>query len=148
MHHIVPASPTPVRVLSFGYLHSTPPAAELVLDVRRYLSDPARVRDTGLLDSDGRDPAVQDAVIATPGSLATLLALRIFTDGYPAHKPLTIAIGCAGGRHRSAALAELLTSELLADGIPAQVHHLHIHLPRVLHDTDDTAPTQQEGHPR
>ncbi|MFE9744048.1 hypothetical protein ACFYOT_04000 [Saccharothrix saharensis] len=131
--------PGTVRVVSFGYLHSTPPTAELTLDVRRYLRDPARVRDAGLLDSNGLDTRVRDMVKTTPGADTALLASRLFALALVHHgKPVTIAIGCAGGRHRSVALAELLAADLRSCGIPAQVRHLHIDLPRVLSDSDDT----------
>jgi RNase adaptor protein for sRNA GlmZ degradation len=49
----------PLKLVSFGYLHGPPPAADRVEDVR----DPAAGRD--ILDLDGRHPRVQDVVLNT-----------------------------------------------------------------------------------
>jgi UPF0042 nucleotide-binding protein len=131
------AAGLPVRVVSFGYLHGPAPTAHITVDVRKYLRDPAAVRDAGLLDSDGRDPRVQQVVFHTPGAVHTLVTLLYFAMGFPHAKgPLVIALGCAGGRHRSAALAEILAADLAGHGFDVEVEHLHIHLPRVLHPTD------------
>lgn len=127
----------PVRVISFGYLHTpTAPQADLTIDVRRYLRDPAAITDANLLDSNGHDQAVKQVVLATPGAINTLAVATVFAAAFPADKPCTIAFGCAGGRHRSAALAELLAARLTEMRVPVTVHHLHIHLPRVLRATD------------
>lgn len=128
----------PVRIVSFGYRHGAPPTADVVADVRRLLHDPARVTGAGLLDLDGRDRAVREAVLATPG--APMLLDSLHRAAYAARlagRPITIAVGCAGGRHRSVALAEWLAESLRHDGRPVEVTHLHVHLPRVL-DHDDT----------
>lgn len=122
-----------VRVISFGYLHADPPPdAHLVLDVRRYLSDPAAVRH--LLDSDGRDHRVAAVVSATPGAADTVAVLTWFAATFP-QPDCVIAVGCAGGRHRSVALAEAVTALLRRDGHPVTVEHRHVHLPRVLRGT-------------
>lgn len=125
------ANPPHVRVISFGYLHSDPPGAHLVLDVRQYLSDPAAVRH--LLDSDGRDPRVAAVVSATPGAADTVAVLARFAATFP-QPDCVIAVGCAGGRHRSVALAEAVGALLRGDGHPVTVEHRHVHLPRVLRD--------------
>ena len=130
----------PVRVLSFGYLHTTTaPQADLTFDVRRYLRDPAAIQGANLLDSNGHDPAVKQVVLATPGAITTLAVATMFAARFPTDRPCTVAFGCAGGRHRSAALAELLAARLTEMGVPVTVRHLHIALPRVLRTTDDTS---------
>ncbi len=125
-----------VRIVSFGYLHGEPIGTmtpDLTLDVRRSLRDPARVRDAGLLDATGLDTPVRDMVATTPGADTALLVMRLFVLRHvELGKPVTVAVGCAGGRHRSVALAELLSDDLLNVGIPVVVTHLHVHLPRVL----------------
>jgi RNase adaptor protein for sRNA GlmZ degradation len=130
----------PVRILSFGYLHGPAPEADLTVDVRRYLRDPATIRGAGLLDSDGRDQAVKDVVLRTPCAVYTLVTAAYFLSTCPrTHRPAVIAFGCAGGRHRSAALAELLAADLERLGCyRVDLEHLHIHLPRVLSTTDTT----------
>ncbi|OKI20830.1 hypothetical protein A6A25_37380 [Saccharothrix sp. CB00851] len=135
-----------MRIVSFGYLHGEPPAADLVVDVRQLLRDPARARNGGLLDLDGRNWMVRDAVMTTPGAVELVHGLYhgVFHLCVIAFKPVTVAFGCAGGRHRSVALAEhlahLLATDPMGNGgnpVPAQVEHLHVHLPRVLRDGDD-----------
>ena len=116
---------------SFGYLHlvnARPPGADRVEDVRDRLRDPAAAK--GILDLDGLDPRVQQIVLDTPGArelLDNLTEYALLPAGLD-----RIAIGCAGGRHRAAALVELLARELQGSGIQVEVEHLHVHLPRVL----------------
>lgn len=127
---------TTIEIKSFGYLHSPPPQAELVLDARRYLRDPARVRTAGLLDATGHDQTVRDMVITTPGAAAAVATLVMFASSFPAGQDLcTIAVGCAGGRHRSVTLAEEVARVLRNAGHTATVEHLHVHLDRVITDT-------------
>ncbi|WP_241847753.1 RapZ C-terminal domain-containing protein [Streptomyces sp. CB02009] len=131
---------TAIRLISFGYLHlptgpdgcPVPPAADRVEDVRDRLRDPAAARD--ILDLDGLNPRVQDIVLATPGARELLANLT----GYAALPagPRRIAIGCAGGKHRASGLTELLARELRARGRQVDVEHLHVHLPRVLKQSD------------
>lgn len=121
-----------VALTSFGYLHSAPPDADLVLDVRRYLRDPAAASIAGILDMDGRDVRVQDVVLATPGADTTLNELYALVDCFPAAYTAVIAVGCAGGRHRSVALVEILAARLRNAGCAVTVEHRHVHLPRVL----------------
>ncbi|MFE3875432.1 hypothetical protein ACFXPX_13650 [Kitasatospora sp. NPDC059146] len=45
-------------------------------------------------------------------------------------------MGCAGGRHRASGLTEILARELRDRGHQVKVEHLHVHLPRVLTNSD------------
>lgn len=120
-----------ITLTSFGFLHlggDAPPRADRVEDVRDRLRDPARA--AGLLDLDGRDRRVQDVVRSTPGAAALLDNLVDYVESSP--PPARIAIGCAGGRHRAAALVELLAAHLRSRGHDVTVEHLHAHLPRVV----------------
>lgn len=126
----------PTHLISFGYLHlpknaagqPLPPDADRIEDVRDRLRDPAAARS--ILDLDGYHPRVQAVVLNTPGArdlVDNLVACATLPTG-----PRTIAIGCAGGRHRACALVELTHQRLRELGHVATVQHLHAHLPRVL----------------
>lgn len=116
-------------LVSFGYLHGAPPTeAHLTVDVRTYLRDPAAV--TGLLDLDGRDERVARPVAATRGALDTVAVLIQFAETFPGPR-CVIAIGCAGGRHRSVALVELAAVRARHVGHRVVVEHRHVYLPRV-----------------
>jgi UPF0042 nucleotide-binding protein len=102
------------------------------------------MKGAGLLDRDGRDAAVRQVVLSTPGA-ATLLDIvsQTVDVARATRKPMTIAFGCAGGRHRSVALAEVLAGLLDAQGVTVDLEHRHVHLPRVVREGDD-----REGHRR
>ena len=122
---------TTIRLISFGYLHlndGPAPKADRVEDVRDRLRDPAAARD--ILDLDGRNPRVQDIVLNTNGARELLANLADYA-ALPAG-PESIAIGCAGGKHRAASLVELLARQLRERGHVVEVEHRHVHLPRVL----------------
>lgn len=120
----------PITLTSFGYLHGPPPEETAVFDVRDILRDPARV--DGLLDSDGFDPAVRAAVMATSGAKELVV-------GWATLAPVVheIAVGCAGGRHRSVALVEMLAGVLVALGYAVRVEHRDVHHPRVIKGDSD-----------
>lgn len=131
----------PVTIQSFGYLHLRHPVpADFTLDLRAVLADPAHVPDGSLLDLDGRDPAVRDFVFATPGATALLDDTVQLAANLLRVKPsVIVAFGCAGGRHRSVALADALGAALTALGHTVVVEHLHVHLPRVIKPAAVTA---------
>ncbi|MEU4576115.1 RNase adapter RapZ [Nonomuraea sp. NPDC023979] len=125
-----------LKLVSFGYLHlptdakgrPIPPAADRVEDVRDRLRDPARARE--ILDLDGLHPRVQDVVLNTAGArelIDNLVDYALLPSG-----PTTIAVGCAGGRHRACGLVELTAQRLRALGRGVEIEHLHAHLPRIL----------------
>lgn len=126
---------TRITIRSFGYLHARPAdllPADITIDLRRLLADPAHVPDGSMLDLTGLDPAVQAFVFATPGALDLLHHLNGLVQALDAIKPTIMDLGCAGGRHRSPALAAALAAQLDADGYDVSVQHVHIHLPRVI----------------
>ncbi|MGI8313447.1 RapZ C-terminal domain-containing protein [Saccharopolyspora hattusasensis] len=119
-----------VRLISFGYLHlhgGPPPQADRIEDVRDRLRDPAAA--AGILDLDGRDPRVQEVVANTRGARDLLDNLIDYVERCG---PRSIAIGCAGGKHRAGSLVELSARELRRLGYHVEIEHQHIHLPRVL----------------
>jgi UPF0042 nucleotide-binding protein len=121
-----------IRILSFGYLHSQPPKADLIIDLRELLSDPAHRPEGDMLDMTGLDKEVVDFVFATPGTYPLIHSAFNIVVLAAQLKPITIAIGCAGGRHRSVAFSEGLKGLLETAGIDAIIEHMHVHLPRVI----------------
>jgi UPF0042 nucleotide-binding protein len=123
-----------IELVSFGYLHMpVAPQANRVIDVRESLRDPAAARD--ILHLDGKHPRVQQVVLNTAGAADLLDTLVDYATALPHHQARRIAIGCAGGRHRSAALVELAATRLHARGHRTRITHLHIDRPRVLRTT-------------
>jgi UPF0042 nucleotide-binding protein len=72
--------------------------------------------------------------MATPGIPELITALAATVHAYlagPTHAPLTVALGCAGGRHRSAQASRALAELLRADGLDVTVVDRDIDLPVV-----------------
>ncbi|MFB7675283.1 ATPase [Kitasatospora purpeofusca] len=118
-----------IEITSFGHLHGPAPTAHLTLDVRAHFRDPHR--DTAVRHLTARHPTVQDKVAGTPGIPqlldATVAAAQAFAAGPAAHAvPLTIAVGCAGGKHRAGYLADQLRHRLAALGHAVHVTHRDI----------------------
>lgn len=108
------APPTPhVKIISFGYGHADPPPAHLTLDVRTHFRDPHVSPELRHLT--GTDQAVIDAVMATSGVHelinAVLAAVAAFRAA-PTPSPVTVAVGCVGGRHRSVVIASFIAALL------------------------------------
>ena len=118
-----------ITVLSFGFLYGLPTEADMVLDTRGMANPfyvPALSRLTGL------DEPVQDFIWQDEGSRAYLeaviemlrLRMLLFEQwNSPNRKPLTIAVGCTGGRHRSVATALKLTEALQSWGYHVTLKH-------------------------
>lgn len=104
-----------IEVVSFGFKYGLPLDADLVFDVR-FLPNPYYQPE--LRELTGLDQAVYDYVMEKPESEAfyqNLLALiKPILPGYQheGKSVLTIAIGCTGGQHRSAAFAHRLANDL------------------------------------
>lgn len=80
------------------------------------------------------DKPVRTAVLSTPGIVdlvaATAAAVNAFAAG-PSAGLITVADGCAGGRHRAPTFAQALADRLTADGHTVTVQHRDLHLPVV-----------------
>jgi len=121
-----------IEITTFGYLHGPAPKAMMTLDLRDFLRDPARMSPR-LLNMDGRDEEVRQVVLGTPGAGTTLQAAAIFVMGIPeARGPVTVAIGCAGGKHRAAAMGGMLAEILTSSRLSVNLVHRDAHHPRVL----------------
>ncbi|WDM17058.1 ATPase [Streptomyces lavenduligriseus] len=108
---------TTVAITSFGYLHGQEPAARVCYDLRHQFRDPHLRPELRYLTA--RDAPVREAVMGTDGVLALVHAIAATVDAYLAgprqDEPLTLALGCAGGRHRSATVADALAAALSGD---------------------------------
>ncbi len=104
-----------ITVCSFGYKAGTPPVANIVLDVR-FLQNPYWVPELRPLT--GLDSPVREYVLTQSGALELLDSLtELLSKILPRVADLgifefSIAFGCTGGQHRSAALAEALAERL------------------------------------
>jgi RNase adaptor protein for sRNA GlmZ degradation len=116
-------------VVSFGYLHREPPVATYVVDVRHRFRDPHI--DPAMRELTGRCTAVRDNVLAQPGALEFIqeVVLQVSRDRAGA---VSVAIGCAGGRHRSVVLASEVARLLGTTAV-----HLDIDKPVVEHTPEE-----------
>lgn len=121
-----------VEIISFGYLHNAPPPAHLTLDLRHHFRDPHVSPE--LRHMTAADPAVRTAVYGTPGITALInavsAAVAAFAAG-PSAGPVTVAAGCAGGRHRAPTFSEGVANLLTANGHSVTVQHRDLHQPVV-----------------
>lgn len=116
-----------IRIVSFGYGHGSPPAADITYDLRAVLHNPHH--DPALRDLTGLDAAVYDHVMATPGAQrlaiqATRTARHLTAD---TSTDLVIGWACTGGRHRSVALARRMHDLLHGLGVPVEVEHRDVY---------------------
>jgi RNase adapter protein RapZ len=123
---------TKIRVTSFGYRHAPPPVDYLVYDVRQLVTDPALL--PGIRDLTGFDDAVRQVVLSTPTLRRFLIG--VLDDVYAVverqgelDRVVTVAFGCAGGRHRSVVCALSLATALVALGLDVEVVHRDVQQP-------------------
>ncbi|MER5447781.1 RNase adapter RapZ [Streptomyces sp. NPDC002764] len=113
-----------VEIVSFGYLHDAPPTAHLTIDLRHHFRDPHVSPE--LRHMSANDEPVRAAVMGTPGITdlveATAVAVDAFASG-PSAGTVTVADGCAGGRHRAPTFAGALAERLTAAGHQVSVRH-------------------------
>ncbi|MFJ4697503.1 ATPase [Streptomyces sp. NPDC088768] len=123
-----------VQLISFGYLHGAAPSAHLTVDLREHFRDPHVSPELRYMTAE--DAPVRDAVRSTPGVLdlvaATARAVTAFASG-PSAGGVTVADGCAGGRHRAPTFALLLAERLRAEGHEVSVTHRDLSRPVVEH---------------
>lgn len=133
-----------VTIVSFGYLHGPVPEAHVVFDVREHYRDPHAVSPE-LRHLDAASLRVVRAVLATPGVQPLIKAVAGVAESYqagPSPAPVTIAVGCAGGRHRSAVIANQVRLALALRGVRARAVHRDIARPVV--DRPATGPAGRD----
>lgn len=121
-----------VEITSFGFLHGPAPIAHLTVDLREHFRDPHV--DPALRGLTADDERVRRAVLATPGIPALLDGLEEAVIGFetgPVRTPLHVAVGCAGGRHRAATVAQILCDRLNRRCVWATVTHRDLTRPVV-----------------
>lgn len=126
-----------VVVVSFGFLHGAAPVADITVDVRVHLRDPHV--DPGMRRLTGRDAVVRARVLATPGAAGLIAgvvvtAVAFLPAAWAAGRVVRVAIGCAGGRHRSVVIADAVAERLTAAGWDAVTGHRDIGKPVVMRE--------------
>jgi UPF0042 nucleotide-binding protein len=119
-----------VSLVTFGFKYGVPYDVDLLFDVR-FLRNPNFVPELKPLT--GEDPQVQTYIWEDPNAGELLGHLEsLFKFLLPLYKRerrsyLTIAIGCTGGRHRSAAVALRLRDIFAALGHEVIIRHRDLH---------------------
>lgn len=119
-----------VEIISFGYGHGPAPDAHITIDVRHHFRDPHI--NPELRNLTANDHAVVDAVLGTPGVNQTVAASAELVCGLlagPTKGPVRVAVGCVGGRHRSAVMAQQIAHKLHRAGTNTHVTHRDLHRP-------------------
>ena len=117
---------TVVNVLSFGFRHGPPTAAELLFDVR-FLPNP--YFDPVLRPHSGLDRRVAEFVLSDVTAVDLLSRLEGLLEfllplyDREGKAYLTLGVGCTGGRHRSVAVASKLAERLQAAGREVNLEH-------------------------
>lgn len=118
-----------INVISFGFKYGSVAEADMVFDVRCF-PNPFWVAE--LKELTGLDAPVREYVMDKPQTVIFLEKLYDMIEYllplYAAEgkKQLTVAIGCTGGKHRSVAIAEALSTNLRERGENVSVTHRDI----------------------
>jgi RNase adaptor protein for sRNA GlmZ degradation len=121
------------RIISFGYGHAEAPEADLTVDVRRVLHDPHI--DPAMRQMTGLDEIVRAHVMTTPGAarlartVVETVKVLVLDCANPKLQMIQVGIGCAGGRHRSVALAAAVGELLRQIDINMDVEHRDVARP-------------------
>lgn len=85
-----------------------------------------------MLDLTGLDTVVRQFVMDTPGAKELLATAAPLVFMLAQMKRVVVMVGCAGGKHRAAAVGQELAGQLSVFGLRVKVMHLHVDLPRVV----------------
>lgn len=120
-----------ITITSFGYGHPDgQPTAHITLDLRQHFRDPHV--DPALRYLTAEDQPVRNAVLETGGITELIAATARLTVCYEMgpgsdDHDLTIAVGCAGGRHRAPTVASALARALRREDYDVAVLHRDLH---------------------
>lgn len=104
---------TAVKITTFGYLWGPAPEATLTIDLRGQLVNP--YKDASKRHLTALDPEVYRHVMNSRGALSLAHGLYVaLVSLRHSGKPLHLAVGCAGGLHRSVSVGRRLEM-LLSD---------------------------------
>lgn len=115
-----------ITILSFGFKHGLPAECDLVFDVR-FLPNPYFVE--GMRQRTGLEEDVLDYVMSFAESTRFVeLFMQLAEFTLPLYERegksyLTVGIGCTGGKHRSVAISQIISSRLRGRGWPVEVRH-------------------------
>ena len=118
-----------INVISFGFKNGNVAEADLTFDVRCF-PNPHYIPE--LRPHTGLEAPVREYVMSFPQTIAFLEKLYELIDyllplyAEEGKRQLTVAIGCTGGKHRSVAIAEALTTHFKDRGENAVVTHRDI----------------------
>jgi len=104
-----------VEINSFGYKTGSPPAANIMFDVR-FLQNPFWIEE--LRDRTGLEKPVQDYVLSQPLAQEFLISCIALLErllpklAEKGTAKFTVAFGCTGGQHRSVSIAEAIGKTL------------------------------------
>lgn len=118
-----------ITCLSFGYKYGLPTESDLVFDVRCF---PNPFYIESLKNLTGLDAPVRDYVFSNEKAVNFFSKLEDMIDylvplyANEGKSQLTIAIGCTGGKHRSVAMTEALSSHLKEYGCNVLTVHRDI----------------------
>lgn len=117
-----------LEVLTWGYNRTTPPPADLAINVR-WIPNPFHIPE--FHDLTGLDVPVQEWVFAQPCVTTWFDGLRVVLRGMldgtelRGGRLVTAAIGCQGGHDRSVAIARRLAEAFERDGTRTHIKHLN-----------------------
>lgn len=118
------------EIRSFGYLHSPPPPSNITVDLRECLRDPHV--DPALRELTGFEEPVRFAVLNTRGALGLIAHLAMTVTGLlELDIPVSLAVGCAGGKHRAVVVSHEVAARLRLTGWSVDLQHCDVHRPVV-----------------
>lgn len=131
----IPPGSRKVTLTSFSYTFGVPEKVTKVWDVRYSVRNPWR--DEKLRKLNGLHQDIQGFVSSCKGTKAILNQSMIYSK-----TELHLAFGCAGGKHRSVAIAELVGAKYRDLGWDVTINHRDLDRPKKEKDGIDKQPKE------